>query len=169
MHLELEKLKFEKEKNMGCDIHQYAEFRKDGKWHAEQAATFQHIKDSEDPDDSGYFDMAETGNGSRNYGLFGLLSEGVRYDTPHAFAAKGEPDDASEEVRKVIEQMEGDGHSHNYLTFQELKEKAAEMMLAPDTDAQEYRSMLPAWINSFGPNPEGVSDEGRRVVFFFDN
>lgn len=33
----------------------------------------------------------------------------------------------------------------------------------------EYRSILGNWIQSFGPNPEGVSDEDRRVVFFFDN
>lgn len=156
-------------KTMGCDIHQYAEYRKNGKWHAELADQANKELDDEDDPDSEYLRMPDSGNRNRNYGLFGLLSEGVRYDTPHAFLPKGEPEEASAEVLTIIAQWQSDGHSHNYLTFAELKEKCAELLLHSDSDAKEYSQMLPAWINSFGPNPEGVSDEDRRVVFFFDN
>lgn len=159
---------------MGCDIHQYAEYRKDGKWIAEEAASAVHTPAGEKDEDGDirkrdYIELPDSGNRSRNYGLFGLLSEGVRYDTPHAFPAKGEPEEASPEILEVIANWQGDGHSHNWLTFVELKEKLAEMMLLSDNDAQEYRGMLRNWIESFGPNPEGVSDSDRRVVFFFDN
>lgn len=150
--------------NMGCDIHLYAEYRKDGKWHAEQANTIGTTDEWGDI----RTDIPESGNTRRNYGLFGLLAN-VRYDTKHGWDAKGIPDDASKEVRDVITGMEGDGHTHSYLTFQELKEEAAKLLLQSDSDAQEYSRMLPEWINSFGPNPEGVSDEDRRAVFFFDN
>lgn len=152
---------------MGCDIHQYAERRVDGRWVAEQAATYGNQAEA---DEEPWYSMTNSGDSDRNYWLFGVLSEGVRksWAPGIAFEAKGEPDDASPEVASMIKQWEGDGHSHNYLTFTELKQKAAELMLQDTQETKEANAELVPWIASFGETPD-VADEDRRVVFWFDN
>lgn len=93
---------------MGCDIHIWTEVRKDGKWEI-----------------SGY-----QPNGSRNYNTFAILANvrngrgfaGIK--TGEGFNPisdpKGVPDDASPEYLEAVDQWEGDGHSHSFLTMQEL-------------------------------------------------
>lgn len=57
--------------------------------------------------------------GGRNYWLFNLLAD-VRYgpdwlkplDSP-----RGVPDDASYAYRQLVEDWDGDGHSHSYFTL----------------------------------------------------
>lgn len=152
---------------MGCDIHQYAEIRVNGQWVAENKDSYTN---QNEPDEEPWYGMGESGNSNRNYFLFGILSEGVRYDHPPgiAFDPHGKPTEASPEVLAMIQQWEGDGHSHNYLTFQELKEKAATLLLMPSVEAKEALASLSSWITSFGELPN-VNDNDRRVVFWFDN
>lgn len=149
---------------MGCDIHQYAEKRVDGVWVAEQASSFTVEKEE---DGSEYVSLDESGDASRNYFLFGLLSDGVRFDCPYAFEPKTLPEDLSSEVSRLRQQWEGDAHSDNYLTFKDLGEKMATFLIHPDPQAREWAEELGAWIDSFGPTT--VAPEDRRVVFWFDN
>lgn len=148
---------------MGCDIHQYTERLQDGVWVAEKADTF--LVEQEDGDD--YITMDDTGDCGRNYHLFGLLSEGVRYDCPWAFEPKGLVPNPSPQVASLLKQWEGDAHSHNYLTFQELAEKVVELTLFPGKNAQEWAASLSSWMNSMGESPKDLNT--RRVVFWFDN
>jgi hypothetical protein len=93
---------------MGCDIHIYVESKEDGKWkHA------QGLVDGEVP----YGDQLYHG---RNYTLFGFLA-GVRESDKQHFNAKGFPEDASKEVKKIWDEVKGDYHTPSYLTLKELQ------------------------------------------------
>ena len=91
------------EDKMGCDIHMYIE-KKDkekGQWEAVD-----------------YSDDIDVG---RDYDLFCFLA-GVRCgEEPQHFERKGLPDDLSPEVREECEGWGSDGHSHSWLTLEELQ------------------------------------------------
>lgn len=151
---------------MGCDIHLYSETYKEGKWVADLAHTLttptpEEIEDGERPD-------LDTSYSGRDYGLFGLLSEGVRCDMAFAFPPKGVPADMSPEVAAQAENWEGDSHSHSYLTVLELKEKAAEMLILPDSGAQILLPRLSGLINGL-PKTDNPNLAEQRIVFWFDN
>lgn len=153
---------------MGCDIHQYAEVLVNGEWIAEQAASYTAEEEDEgDEVPRVYLSMNDSGDRSRNYFLFGLLSEGVRYHCPWAFLQKGAPEVMSPQVAAILKQWEGDAHSENYLDFKELGEKLAELLIRPEPEAKEYLECLTEWVNSMGPTTGAPED--RRVVFWFDN
>lgn len=158
---------------MGCDIHWYSETKKDGKWECDQAASFE--KD-EDPDYE-HHDMHNFPNRGRDYWLFGLLAN-VRVDIPYGFEAKGIPEELSPEVGTIFAEWDSNGHSHSYLTREELKAKLAELapkrtelLLAP---AQEYTMMmiqhhigrLEEIIRNLNAD---VPDSDQRIIFCFDN
>jgi hypothetical protein len=83
---------------MGCDIHAYAEVRRDGRWECAQEV----------------FDC-------RDYGLFGWLANVRNYSAvPPLAAPRGLPNDASTDVRKEAEGWDGDGHTHSWLSAAEL-------------------------------------------------
>lgn len=81
---------------MGCDIHLYVEKKINREWV--------------------YADKIDVG---RDYELFGFLA-GVRGEQQH-FEQKGFPDDASPKVREICEGYGVDGHSHSWLTLEELQ------------------------------------------------
>jgi hypothetical protein len=60
-------------------------------------------------------------NSSRDYGLFGVLV-GVRwYNCPNKISeCRGLPSDVSKEISLFSDYYGSDGHSHSYLTFEEL-------------------------------------------------
>lgn len=158
--------------NMGCDIHIYGEVKKDGKWVAEQAASYFEEDEAGNPvkpgESGSYCDMANTGDHGRSYWLFGLLSEGVRRKWDFAFPQKGIPEDASDEVRKIHTRWDVDAHSASHLTVQELKKKAAALLLLNTTDAGEALELLTPFIDSL-QHPDSIPTEDRRIVFWFDN
>lgn len=84
---------------MGCDIHAWIEVKnEDGTWSGVEQPYI-----------------------SRSYGLFGLLANVRNYShVPSIAESKGVPVDASEEYRNSVEYWDGDGHSHSYLTLEEL-------------------------------------------------
>lgn len=86
---------------MGCDIHTHVEIKKENKW--------LHI--DEVPEE---FDR-------RNYSIFSILA-GVRssFNIKPISEPKGIPEDISRETKENIEEWNGDGHSHSYLTLKEL-------------------------------------------------
>ena len=107
---------------MGCDIHCYAERKnKDGKWEI-----VGNVKKEED----GWVSIDYEPYHDRNYNLFAILAN-VRNGTAFAGCKTGEgfnpisnpkgvPSDASEEYASIVEQWDGDGHSHSYFTLREL-------------------------------------------------
>ena len=158
---------------MGCDIHWYSETKKDGTWRCDQAESF-HT--DEDPDYE-HHDMNNFPNPGRDYWMFGLLAD-VRCDVPYGFAAKGIPDELSPEVKTIFDQWDCDGHSHSYLTREELKAKLAELapkraelLIAPVKGAtiamvQHHIGRLKEIIGNLDAE---VPDSDQRIIFCFDN
>jgi len=84
---------------MGCDIHAYKEVKLKGKWHL-----------------YGESDI------SRRYGVFGLMA-GVRAygdEDYKLFEPKGLPSDVCPVTKAMSDHWDTDGHSHSYLTSDEL-------------------------------------------------
>lgn len=144
---------------MGCDIHVYKEKRIDGQW----VSTDKWENDGKED----YWFTENAVYSDRNYDLFALLA-GVRGDFPVSWVAKGEPEDASPEVARVIKNWDSDGHNHSHLTLKELKEKAVTMMLY--NQHQEYPYAYEGLKDLISGADDGVTDPAdQRVVFFFDN
>lgn len=99
---------------MGCDIHSHVEIKCNGEWkHME--AQFSQVFDFDTEPNMEPFS-------ARNYGVFSFLGcTGRNYGriTPLA-TAKGFPKDASKEVKKEKRNWGSDGHTHSWLTLQEL-------------------------------------------------
>lgn len=107
---------------MGCDIHFFVEKKVDGIWQLQG-----EIETNEDGDIR--YSGPEFYDG-RNYNLFAILADvrngrgfaGVK--TGEGFNpiddARGVPEDASENYKRLVDAWEGDGHSHSYFTLREL-------------------------------------------------
>lgn len=152
---------------MGCDIHLYSETRKNGVWVADLAHT-KTIPSQAEFDKGERAEIERSYEGGRDYGLFGLLTDGeVRYECPFGLPNHGPAEDMSAEVEDMAHAWEGDAHSHNHLTVKELKEKAMELLVLPYRDAKELLPRLSRLIA--GLPPSEASGEDRRIVFWFDN
>lgn len=97
---------------MGCDIHFFVEVRKDGIWTTADTWTI------EEGDRNNYDHAFFSG---RNYNLFSLLAD-VRSEDGAAplSAPRGTPEDSCQEIKEVVAQWDGDGHSHSHFTVAEL-------------------------------------------------
>ena len=94
--------------------------------------------------------------GGRNYRLFEKLT-GVRgYDENAMCSPRGFPIDASSGYTKMVDQWDGDGHSHSYFTLSELLKENFE-------DFEEFQNTIES-MKLIDPDPDKV-----RCVFFFDN
>jgi hypothetical protein len=100
---------------MGCDIHGYIEVKKnDLRFHG-----FVEVQKYASWDD---WDMAFDIKAilGRNYGMFGLLF-GVRDDVFSPVAkSRGLPENVSDEVKAASQAWGVDGHSHSWITIQEI-------------------------------------------------
>lgn len=152
---------------MGCDIHCYREQLEDDKWVCKQPMTNDDVEEGKILADSTYV--------GRDYWLFGLLSKGVRkgWSEGVAFDSKATtnrllPDDVSPEVKVVWDEIwNGDGHSNNWLTLAEIKEKQAMLLLESGEDFEILRDSLAFFREAvFEPTDD---PETTRVVFWFDN
>jgi hypothetical protein len=105
---------------MGCDIHFFTEVRKNGKWES--------VDEWEEED--GWTHVERELYRGRNYNLFSILAD-VRngygfagIDTGEPFnviaAPRGVPESASDEYKNLVTQWGPDGHSHSWLTLQEI-------------------------------------------------
>ena len=98
---------------MGCDIHCYREKLIKSKW----VSADEWIDRYGDGDLDVPYEQQFT---DRNYRLFGLISDGVRNSFPFSVKQRGLPDNVSPEVKACSDIWGSDGHSHSYLTKQEL-------------------------------------------------
>ncbi len=137
---------------MGCDIHLHTEVKFRGKWEHMGAP-----------------------NIDRDYELFAKMA-GVRGDVEAIALPRGVPNDISLLTKIDLERWEGDGHSHSWLTGEELDAlgKWYEQKLKSH-GRFTYFKMIIGYL--FGNNwdvkkypkdyPDGVEDS--RAVFWFDN
>ncbi len=121
---------------MGCDIHCYCEIKKKGEneWRAVGRVFKNPYYNEKDVPTMTILDKCEYCWGepftfhpitSRNYNLFAVLAN-VRNGTWNKEVEpisepKGLPKDVSVFVKKKAREYGSDGHSHSYLTLQELK------------------------------------------------
>lgn len=94
---------------MGCDIHSFVEGKKNGIW--DQVSWKSTEEYNEGPFDD------------RCYGIFSFLTGGeIRnysgIESP--FTPKGVPLDVSEGIQNEIEEWDSDGHTHSWLSIEEL-------------------------------------------------
>lgn len=153
---------------MGCDIHSFAEKRSNGKWEAVE--------------DFHPFDW-------RSYGLYGFLADVRNYSgVPVLAMPRGMPDDASATVKEECEQWNSDGHTHSWLSVEELLafnydapvEDRRVTVRVSDNHFDGGRTVIPGqgemttWREFLGPDffrdLQRLKDTGtERVVFWFDN
>lgn len=104
---------------MGCDIHSFAEVRRDGKWEVVGKVfpeTSDYMRETYGP-------MTSEPFGWRSYGMFGFLANVRNYSHAPVIAEPkyALPDDVSDEVRDAY----GDGddyHTTTWLTLRQLQE-----------------------------------------------
>lgn len=137
---------------MGCDIHVYIEIKQNNKWEYSQ----EYI------DDIDY----ENQYIPRNYSLFALLAK-VRGTHKESLDPRGLPKDVSSIVKKEYIKWNGDGHTHSYISLNELKILLVNIGLLSDNDNDIKYAVkgVKDLLNKF--------DESRgteqRAVFWFDN
>jgi hypothetical protein len=109
---------------MGCDIHFYVEFKRNGRWQSADKWRF----------DDEYADVSYTNcfYGERNYSLFAILAN-VRngygfggVDTGDGFVPidkpRGLPHDVTNQIKESSDRWDCDGHNHSWFTLQEILE-----------------------------------------------
>lgn len=144
---------------MGCDIHLFAEAKKGNQW----VSLEKWVVDEDGNYDTPYGERFY--NGGRNYNLFAALV-GVRdssFSSPPLPITQPNkiPKDSCKEIKRVVRQWAGDGHSHSHLTLAQIKsydwtpwEKTCEDFL---------KEVLPKM------SAVNVGEDDVRIVFFFDN
>jgi hypothetical protein len=174
---------------MGCDIHSFVEVKKGNNWEL--------LKEKPFPADDfhkKYYkeDFTDDPFPYRNYGLFGFLADVRNYSCVEPISEdKGFPNDASIEVVTEKETWDADGHSHSWLTLEEMLSVDYDKII---WDKRVTRQVSPnCWDGSCEANEgEGEhlslreflgqsyfqtldilktlgSPESVRVVFWFDN
>jgi len=132
---------------MGCDIHTYFEIKLSGKWH-----------------------LYSQGRFSRNYQLFGMMA-GVRCPEKVLFAAKGMPDDASTVTNFACNDYGSDGHSHSWLSKNEMAAIRLVHGAMSENPHEAYRQWSDAcgcyWFDEGEEFPKAIEDV--RLAFWFDN
>ncbi|MGN4944622.1 hypothetical protein [Bacillus cereus group sp. MYBK104-1] len=159
---------------MGCDIHVYAEVRhfshndqerKNGVWVNVDKWTrsVDNVIYPEDYSKKWEVDYVDRMYKGRNYALFAILADVRNYwDINPISKAKGLPENISPEVKDLSDYWGGDGHSHSYLTLNELlsfnweKETEASDFVSPSRLDEKINSLGDKYI-SHKPNSLGFS------------
>jgi hypothetical protein len=109
---------------MGCDIHGFVEVKKTvngaEKWVCADYFKKKEYYDPEDSSDPEY--VVVDAFGSRNYAAFSQLC-GVRSfadENPKVSEPRGVPEDSNQAIKQQVEQWDGDGHSHSFVTLRDV-------------------------------------------------
>lgn len=163
---------------MGCDIHSAIEFRtKAGKWEV-----YGGVSRGVDPDGYSWIRPLEEGPG-RNYDLFAVLAD-VRNGrgfaghytcdriTPIA-SPRGLPSDVSEDFKSISDHWVPDGHSHSWVSLEELSNYGWSTPKVVDggTVGSIGDSCDDAFclMNKMRGIEAALGPGSSRFVFFFDN
>lgn len=128
---------------MGCDIHGTIEIKK--------------------YNDGGWWEVCKEIDIDRSYYLFSVLADVRNYREPIKPISKprGTPDDVGYGHKELVEKWEGDGHSHSWVSFIELKnykEPTDEFTFKEDY-FYKFMEIL----------AKDLGEDKVRLVFFFDN
>lgn len=140
---------------MGCDIHSFAEVRKNGKW--EKVGEVFPLDDW----DKNYFkkDFGDRPINWRDYSLYGWLADVRNYScVPAISQPRGIPDDVSPEVAQENNDWADDGHSHSWLSLAELLTVDYEQVF---WDRRVTRQEAPNFWNGAALANEG---EGKHIT-----
>ena len=174
---------------MGCDIHSFAEVRRDGKWERVSGIF------PADEHERKYYntDFMDQPFRNRSYDLFGFLAGVRNYSAiPPLSAPRGLPDDLSEGVKEYTTEELWDYHSPSWflldelLTFnysQSVEDRRYSAQAGPrswnngataEPGAEEmttYQKCLPEeYFTSLAVLKDVVDNpKDTRIVFWFDN
>ena len=104
---------------MGCDIHSFAEVKRNSKWEkVNNHFSIDNLMKKYEKKDKGYNPFYW-----RCYSVFAFLADVRNYDKCKPLSSpKGIPSDVSDEIKEEYKNWEGDAHSSSYLTLRELTE-----------------------------------------------
>jgi hypothetical protein len=158
---------------MGCDIHLHREVRDaDGAWHL--MGSLNEYMWEEEPLNTSSITMKM----SRNYGLFGALSRGVRVDTDYYLGADYDlHEDTSAEVVKSYREWDQGAHSANTATLRQLdklwKDSGKKIMALDEGGEKGYDTELDFffedWVDENLRPWARLGDDSVRIVYWFDN
>ena len=152
------------EDKVATEIHVFSETLCGDTWTADKAETYVQ----ELPNRFGWIDARmEPVPCPRQYWLFGLLVDEVRYSWPWSFPEKGIPDDASPQVKQLSKSWGIDGYAHSYLTIQELYEKSLELLIDPRPETKDLQDYLNQLLSSIPQTRDNLDEQ--RIVFWFDS
>jgi hypothetical protein len=145
---------------MGCDIIIRTEVKRNGKW---TSGDFYKKTGKK-------FQIIEIYDG-RSYSLFTILADVRNYNGVMKPISKprGIPEDASEEYKKLCESWVVDGHSHSYLTLQEMEEYFDKYRNVVNHSFISLVDRLRNRLKEHYPYDYSDHTEDIRIVFFFDN
>ena len=173
---------------MGCDMHDMAEIRKNGKWEA-----VGEVYDLP----AEWFEKGKTYRPFgpiRNYYVYGALA-GVRRGESDGVKLlskpRGSPDNASAEFMETVKQYGNDGHSHSWATLLELMEydwkqhshihcfhRTIVNLVGLLVPYEQVKPIIMAWwegdLLALKAMSDYLEENGKslddvRMVFFFDN
>lgn len=160
---------------MGCDIHIFAEYFKDGKWNPADPWSNEPRYGETQWRVPNHLRVED----GRNYNWFAWLAD-VRNGTwgeniTPLSGPRGLPDDCCERVREDSERWGCDGHSHSYFTFKELEEgwqRAKDQKVTfhghmnPDMDNPEFQKWKALPEDERGEPKWGYCASGTNCVPF---
>lgn len=172
---------------MGCDIHSFAEVKRNNKW--------EKVNDhfSLDDYDKEYYKKEKGDNPFdwRDYSIFAFLAGVRNYDHCEPISKpKGLPEDLSDEVKQHYEDWECDAHSASYLKAKELLEfdydktfwnrritkvegnctNGAALAEEGEGKVLTYRENLGEWFFKHLEELKTLGEpENVRIIFWFDN
>lgn len=153
---------------MGADIHLWVETKAGESWR------FANPYRIDKWDKEAWVEWDEP-YGQRNYHLFALLADVRNSDTRFTPIApvRGVPLDCSKIGRRIIDEWGADGHSHSWLSVDELlrhpwdKTEALRGRVPP---VVTHRDLVGDFLTEFLPRLQAHGPADRtRIVYFFDN
>lgn len=154
---------------MGCDIHPYTEFKKDGQWVTGDVWRVS-VEDREErtnpvPKVPNRYSIPRR----RHYTWFGFLAGVRNNEFPQAVERRGMPDDCCPEVRARENAEASDAHSHSWITLAEMDE-AFQRLSREDQDyiREPYWDVRRFLLDTKFEYGVALMDHV-RMVFWFDN
>lgn len=155
---------------MGCDIHPYCEYKKDGQWVTADVWRISAEDREEYENPVPKVPRRYSAPRDRNYWWFDFLANvrGRDFDPP-LVPRRGLPDDCCPEIKARNADEKGDAHSHSWITLAEL-DTAYEV--ARKVEMQSLRTYyFDVRMYLYDIRHEfGIEDtHDIRMVFWFDN
>ena len=145
---------------MGCDIHLWAEGKRNGRWEPIGRMTYVGYWDGEE--EKTRIGVSDFDIG-RNYYLFSIMA-GVRGygDVKPIAERRGLPEDCCKLIVDASEDYGIDGHSPSFLYLKELQDNKDRLIEAQSSFDEHITTLLASMVDKH-------KLDDARIVFFFDN